>query len=149
MNMDDIFNGYGISVELLDEDSFLKIKETLSRIGVASVKFNENTLEPTQKILFPSVYLLHKRGFYRILHFKELFALDKKPTNISENDIARRNTIALLLQDWDLLKIIDDSSIKNNVVDLNQIKILTYKEKPDWEISHKYNVGKKKGNFNK
>lgn len=146
--MDDIFNGYGIAIELLDEDGFLKIKETLSRIGVASIKTDIDNPLTVHKVLFPSVYLLHKRGFYRILHFKELFALDKKPTNISENDIARRNTIALLLQDWGLLKINNTNSIKENTVDLNQIKILTYKEKPDWIISHKYSVGKKRVNFN-
>ena len=126
---DDIFRGYGVRIDLNDQDSFLKIRETLTRIGIASKK---------EKTIYPSCYILHKRGEYAILHFKELFALDGKNTDICENDIARRNTITLLLQDWELLKIADDKEIKNNVVDMGQIKILTHKEKDDWNISHKY-----------
>lgn len=132
---EDIFNGHGIEIILEDDDAFLKVRETLSRIGVASRK---------DKILYPSCYILHKRGFYRILHFKELFAIDGRTTDISENDYARRNTIALLLQDWDLIKISKPQLIKENVVDLGQIKILTHKEKSDWEIAHKYSIGNRK-----
>ena len=134
---DNLFRGFGVKISFDDEDSFLKIKETLTRIGIASRK---------EKTLYPSCYILHKRGEYAILHFKELFALDGKTSDISENDIARRNTIALLLQDWELLKIIDKKQIEENVVDMSQIKILTYKEKNDWNISHKYSVGAKKYN---
>nr|QMP82906.1 MAG: hypothetical protein [Caudoviricetes sp.] len=132
---DNLFKGFGVQVSFADEDSFLKIKETLTRIGIASRK---------EKTIYPSCYILHKRGEYAILHFKELFALDGKTTDISENDIARRNTIALLLQDWELLKIIDNKPIEETVVDMSQIKILTFKEKSDWNISHKYSVGAKK-----
>ena len=132
---DDVFKGYGVKIELKDEESFLKVRETLTRIGIASKK---------DKTLFPSCYILHKRGEYAILHFKELFALDGKSTDICENDIARRNTISLLLQDWELLEIKSDKVIKENVVDMSQIKILTHKEKGDWDISHKYTIGSKK-----
>lgn len=132
---DDIFNGYGVEVQLDNEEAFLKIIETLSRIGVASRK---------EKALYPSCYILHKRGLYRIVHFKELFALDGRPTDISANDLARRNTIALLLQDWDLLSVVDEDSILHDTVDLSQIKILTYKEKSEWTIAHKYSIGNKK-----
>jgi hypothetical protein len=134
---DDIFGGYGVEVKLDNEEAFLKIKETLTRIGVASRK---------EKTLFPSCYILHKRGLYRIVHFKELFAIDGRPSDISENDLARRNTITKLLQDWELLKIVDENVIKNNLVDLSQIKILTYKEKSEYEIKHKYSIGNKKNN---
>lgn len=136
----DVFNGYGIPVELDSEDSFLLIRETLTRIGIASKK---------EKTLFPSCYILHKRGFYSIIHFKELFALDGKSTDICENDLARRNTIAILLEDWGLLTIPNKSSITNNVVQMNQIKILTHKEKSEYEIKHKYSIGNKKTVFNK
>jgi hypothetical protein len=134
---DDIFKGHGVEILLDNEEAFLKIRETLSRIGVASRK---------ERTLYPSCYILHKRGFYRIVHFKELFALDGRPTDISENDLARRNSISLLLQDWELLKISNENAIKNNTVDLSQIKILTHKEKSDWEIHHKYSIGSKKNN---
>ncbi len=134
---DDIFKGFGIKIALEDEDSFLKVRETLTRIGIASRK---------EKTLFPSCYILHKRGQYAILHFKELFALDGKSTDICENDVARRNTIALLLQDWELVKILDDKEIENNTVDMSQIKILTHKEKSEWNIAHKYSIGAKKPN---
>jgi len=132
---DDIFKGYGIKIDLKDEESFLKVRETLTRMGISSKK---------EKTLFPSCYILHKRGEYAILHFKELFALDGKSTDICENDIARRNTITLLLQDWELLEIKSDKVIKENVVDMSQIKILTHKEKSEWNIAHKYSIGSKK-----
>lgn len=130
---DDKFLGHGIEVILSDQDSFLKIKETLTRMGVLSKK---------EKSLFPSCYILHKRGNYRIVHFKELFAIDGRQTDISQNDLARRNTITKLLQDWGLLKIQDNSKIQN-LVDLSQIKILNFKEKKDYKIVHKYSIGNK------
>lgn len=135
--MDDIFKGHGVEILLENEEAFLKIRETLSRIGVASRK---------ERTLYPSCYILHKRGFYRIVHFKELFALDGRPTDISENDLARRNSIALLLQDWELLKLTNEKIVKENTVDLSQIKILTHKEKSDWVIAHKYSIGSRKNN---
>lgn len=131
----DLFKGFGVPIELPDEDSFLKVKETLTRIGVASRK---------DKTLWQSCHILHKQGYYHILHFKELFMLDGRASDITENDLARRNTITLLLDEWELLKVKNKSNIENNIVDLSQIKILTHKEKPDWILSAKYQVGAKK-----
>ena len=121
---------------LLEEpDDFLKVRETLTRIGVASRK---------DKILYQSCHILHKQGRYFIVHFKELFALDGKPTNFSENDQARRNTIANLLAEWGLIKLINPENISELVVPLNQLKILAFKEKDLWELTAKYNIGSKK-----
>tara|TARA_Y100000780_G_scaffold18428_1_gene15733 strand:+ start:504 stop:914 length:411 start_codon:yes stop_codon:yes gene_type:complete len=121
---------------LLNEpDDFLKVRETLTRIGVASRK---------DKILYQSCHILHKQGRYFIVHFKELFALDGKPTNFSENDQARRNTIANLLAEWGLIKLINPEEISELVVPLNQLKILAFKEKDLWELTAKYNIGSKK-----
>jgi hypothetical protein len=111
----------------------LKVKETLTRIGVASRKENK---------LFQSCHILHKQGKYYIVHFKELFALDGKPTNFSENDIARRNTISNLLQEWELVKLVDSNNT-DDVAPMNQIKIISYSEKDEWELIPKYNIGKK------
>ena len=120
----------------IDEpDDFLKIRETLTRIGVASRK---------DKTLFQSCHILHKQGRYYIVHFKELFALDGKPTNFSENDQARRNTIANLLAEWSLIKLVDSNRTSEQTVPLNQLKILAYKEKDEWELTAKYNIGSKK-----
>jgi hypothetical protein len=120
---------------LLDEpDNFLKIRETLTRIGIASRK--------DQK-LYQSCHILHKQGRYFIVHFKELFALDGKESNITSNDIERRNTIAKLLADWGLLKILHASKADQQA-SLSQIKVVSYKEKDDWELVPKYNIGKKK-----
>jgi len=120
----------------IDEpDDFLKIRETLTRIGVASRK---------DKTLFQSCHILHKQGQYYIVHFKELFALDGKPTNFSENDQARRNTIANLLAEWGLIKLVDSNQTSELTVPLNQLKILAYKEKDEWELTAKYNIGSKK-----
>ena len=120
----------------IDEpDDFLKIRETLTRIGVASRK---------DKTLFQSCHILHKQGRYYIVHFKELFALDGKPTNFSENDQARRNTIANLLAEWGLIKLVDSNRTSEQTVPLNQLKILAYKEKDEWELTAKYNIGSKK-----
>ena len=120
-----------LEVKLKEADDFLKVRETLSRIGVASRK---------ERKLYQSCHILHKQGRYFIVHFKELFALDGKPTNISLNDLERRNTIAGLLEDWDLVKIIGNSEHK---APLSQIKVLSYREKDEWILETKYNIGKK------
>jgi hypothetical protein len=120
---------------LLDEpDNFLKIRETLTRIGIASRK---------DKKLYQSCHILHKQGRYFIVHFKELFALDGKESNITSNDIERRNTIAKLLADWGLLKILHPTKAEPQA-SLSQIKVVSYKEKDEWELVPKYNIGKKK-----
>ena len=121
-----------LEVELKEPDDFLKIRETLSRIGVASRK---------EKILYQSCHILHKQGKYFIVHFKELFALDGKNTNLSENDIARRNTIAKLLGDWGLVNI---KGTLEPIAPLSQIKIIAFKEKNEWTLETKYNIGKKR-----
>tara|TARA_B100001250_G_scaffold402355_1_gene415392 strand:- start:17402 stop:17806 length:405 start_codon:yes stop_codon:yes gene_type:complete len=121
-----------LEVGLKEPDDFLKVRETLSRIGVASRK---------ERKLYQSCHILHKQGKYFIVHFKELFALDGKKTNLSENDIARRNTIAKLLSDWGLIIVKEEPSL---VAPLSQIKILTFQEKDEWELETKYNIGKKK-----
>tara|TARA_Y100000817_G_scaffold264225_1_gene219526 strand:+ start:211 stop:615 length:405 start_codon:yes stop_codon:yes gene_type:complete len=121
-----------LEVILKEPDDFLKIRETLSRIGVASRK---------EKILYQSCHILHKQGKYYITHFKELFALDGKDTNLSENDIARRNTIAKLLGDWGLVEIKGNTE---PAAPLSQIKIIAFKEKDSWELCTKYNIGKKR-----
>ena len=122
-----------LEVTLNQPDDFLKIRETLSRIGVASRK---------DKTLFQSCHILHKQGKYYIVHFKELFALDGKKATLIENDVQRRNTIAILLQDWNLLTIVkpDDAT---NKAPLSQIKIIAFKEKKEWNLQAKYNIGKK------
>ena len=121
-----------LEVILKEPDDFLKIRETLSRIGVASRK---------ERKLYQSCHILHKQGRYYIVHFKELFALDGKETNLSENDIARRNTIANLLRDWGLVVVIGKSE---PVAPLSQIKIISFKEKDEWILETKYNIGKKR-----
>ena len=122
-----------LEVRLNEPDDFLKVRETLSRIGVASRK---------DKTLFQSCHILHKQGKYYIVHFKELFTLDGKDTNLSENDIARRNTIANLLSDWGLIDVIGTSVIE--AAPLSQIKVISFKEKGEWKLETKYNIGKKK-----
>ena len=121
-----------LEVVLKEPDDFLKIRKTLSRIGVASRK---------ERKLYQSCHILHKQGRYYIVHFKELFALDGKETNLSENDIARRNTIANLLGDWGLVEVKDDST---PTAPLSQIKIISFKEKDEWILETKYNIGKKR-----
>tara|TARA_Y100000296_G_C4961338_1_gene151140 strand:+ start:154 stop:531 length:378 start_codon:yes stop_codon:yes gene_type:complete len=121
-----------LEVVLKEADDFLKVRETLSRIGVASRK---------ERKLYQSCHILHKQGRYFIVHFKELFALDGKPTNISLNDLERRNTIAGLLDDWGLVEIIGDSKLR---APLSQIKVLSFKEKDEWILETKYNIGSKK-----
>ena len=124
-----------IECTLKEPDDFLKIRETLTRIGVASRK---------DKTLFQSCHILHKQGRYFIVHFKELFALDGKPTNFSENDQARRNTIANLLSEWGLILLVNSERTSELTVPLNQLKILAYKEKEDWTLTAKYNIGSKR-----
>ena len=121
-----------LEVTLNEADDFLKVRETLSRIGVASRK---------ERKLYQSCHILHKQGRYFIVHFKELFALDGKPTNISINDLERRNTIAGLLSDWELVEIIGNNEPK---APLSQIKVLSFKEKDEWILETKYNIGKKR-----
>lgn len=133
--MTDIFNGVGVEIRLGEEDDFLKVRETLTRIGVASRK---------DKTLYQSCHILHKQGRYAIVHFKELFALDGKPTNFSDEDKGRRNTIAKLLEDWELIKIVDPETAKDPLTPISQIKILPYKEKNEWNLVAKYNIGRTK-----
>ncbi len=123
-----------VEVTLKEDDDFLKVRETLTRIGVSSKKENK---------LWQSCHILHKRGKYYIVHFKELFALDQLPTNLDEEDIARRNTIANLLDEWGLLELVDPEKSEEPVASIKQIKILPYKEKKDWELCPKYHIGKR------
>ena len=130
MNLDSL-----VEVKLDQPDSFLKVRETLTRIGVAAKKEN---------ILYQSCHILHKQGKYYIVHFKELFALDGKPSNFSENDVARRNTIANLMAEWGLVQIVDPEKTKLNIAPLSQIKIIAHKDKTNWQLITKYNIGRKK-----
>ena len=123
-----------VEVSLRQPDDFLKVRETLTRIGVASRK---------EKKLFQSCHILHKKGKYYIVHFKELFALDGKHANITTNDVERRNRITKLLSDWGLIDIVNDNKL-GELAPLNQIKVISYKEKGDWNLESKYNIGKKK-----
>ena len=122
-----------LEVQLKEPDDFLKVRETLTRIGVASRK---------DKKLFQSCHILHKQGRYFIVHFKELFALDGKEANLTDNDIERRNTIAQLLADWGLIAIIN-ATVAEKKAPLSQIKVLSFKEKGEWDLQAKYNIGKK------
>ena len=123
-----------VEVSLRQPDDFLKVRETLTRIGVASRK---------EKKLFQSCHILHKKGKYYIVHFKELFALDGKHANITSNDVERRNRITKLLSDWGLIDIVQESK-HGELAPLNQIKVISYKEKGEWNLESKYNIGKKK-----
>ena len=125
-----------VEILLFEPDDFLKVRETLTRIGVASRK---------EQKLYQSCHILHKQGKYYIVHFKELFALDGKKTNLSSNDVQRRNRIVQLLVDWGLIKINPISEVKiKDLAPLNQIKVLSFKEKGDWTLESKYNIGRKK-----
>lgn len=124
-----------LEIKLHEEDDFLKVRETLTRIGVASRK---------DKTLYQSCHILHKQGKFYIVHFKEMFSLDGKPTNFSDEDKGRRNTIAKLLEDWGLITIVDPARAQDPKAMLNQIKILPHKEKDDWTLVQKYNIGRKK-----
>jgi len=124
-----------VEIKLRSAEDFLKIRETLTRIGVASRR---------DKVLFQSCHILHKQGRYYIVHFKELFALDGKPTNFSDEDRARRNTITNLLAEWELVDIVNTERTNDIVAPLNQIKIIAHKEKNEWKLEAKYNIGKKR-----
>ena len=130
---------YGIEdmleISFKENDDFLKIRETLTRIGVASRK---------DRTLYQSCHILHKRGKYYLVHFKELFALDGKESSITENDLARRNAIARLLEEWDLLSILDEEKSSTPLAPMSQIKVLPHKEKPEWNLIAKYNIGNAK-----
>lgn len=123
-----------IEIELKEQEDFLKIKETLTRIGVASRK---------EKTLYQSCHILHKQGKYYIVHFKELFLLDGKNSSLTDNDIARRNTIIKLLEEWDLLKIRNHKKVDELIAPLNQIKVVPFKEKNEWNLVAKYTIGKR------
>jgi len=127
-----------VEVLLSEPDDFLKVRETLTRIGVASRK---------EKKLYQSCHILHKQGKYYIVHFKELFALDGKKANLSVNDVQRRNRIVQLLSDWGLVSILDSDSV-TDIAPLNQIKVISYKDKSDWMLETKYNIGKKNSTTN-
>ncbi len=123
-----------VEVSLSEPDDFLKVRETLTRIGVASRK---------ERKLYQSCHILHKQGRYYIVHFKELFALDGKKTNLTNNDVQRRNRIAQLLSDWGLVTVVEKTTIED-IAPLNQIKVLSFKDKDDWTLESKYNIGRKK-----
>jgi hypothetical protein len=133
--VDDVFNGIGVRINLKTRDDFLKVRETLTRMGVASRH---------EKTLYQSCHILHKKGQYAIVHFKELFKLDGKPTNITDEDIARRNTIANILSEWGLVELVDAKKSQSPVSAPNQIKIIAHKEKNEWTLVAKYNIGGKK-----
>ena len=124
-----------IEVVLNEPDDFLKVRETLSRMGVSSKK---------EKILYQSCHILHKQGRYYIVHFKEMFLLDGKSSDFTEDDVARRNTIANLLHEWELVDLVDEKRSESLVVPVSQIKILPYKEKDSWQLITKYNIGQHK-----
>ena len=132
MENEDIFKGLGVEIKLNSEEDFLKIKETLTRIGISSRK---------EKKLYQSCHILHKRGRYAIMHFKELFEMDGLDSNTSENDIARRNTIVDLLEEWELLEVIEEGFDEEPMANIGQIKILSYRDKGDWELIPKYHIG--------
>jgi hypothetical protein len=134
MQNEDIFKGVGIEISLPSPDSFLKVKETLTRIGISSRK---------EKKLYQTCHILHKQGRYSILHFKELFILDGKKNTFTDEDEARRNTIVNLLEEWDLISIVAPQESEKLAAPINQIKILSHKEKSNWILEAKYNIGKK------
>ena len=132
MEQEDIFNGLGVEVKLHSDEDFLKVKETLTRMGISSKK---------EKKLYQSCHILHKRGRYAIMHFKELFILDGLESNISDDDIGRRNTITNLLEEWGLLVVIDEFEEDEPMLGVNKIKIISHKEKSEWEMIPKYHIG--------
>ena len=132
MEDDDVFDGLGVEIELKNSEDFLKIRETLTRIGVSSRK---------EKKLYQSCHILHKRGKYAILHFKEFFILDGLESNISESDIARRNKISKLLEEWGLVSILDDDL--EPMASMAQIKIIPHRDKEEWELVPKYHIGRR------
>lgn len=134
MNENDIFRGLGVEITLGSSDDFLKIKETLTRIGIASNK---------ERKLYQSCHILHKRGRYAIFHFKELFSLDGRKSTMDDSDVSRRNSIVTLLQEWGLCTIVEGSNL-DIFCPYNKIKVLSYGEKDKWELISKYSIGKKK-----
>jgi hypothetical protein len=126
-----------IEIRIGEEEDFLKIKETLTRIGVASKK---------DKTLYQSCHIFHKQGKYYIVHFKEMFAIDGKPSNLSEEDIGRRNKIVELLHEWGLIRVVKPEEIEEPKASMSQIKIINHKEKSEWKLEAKYNIGRKKTN---
>jgi hypothetical protein len=134
MQEENLFKGVGVEISLPTPDSFLKVKETLTRIGISSRK---------EKKLYQSCHILHKQGRYAILHFKELFILDGKEDTFSDEDKARRNTIVNLLEEWSLIKVVDTEKSQDPIAPLNQIKIISHKDKDNWNLEAKYNIGKK------
>ena len=132
MEQEDIFNGLGVEVQLHSDEDFLKVKETLTRMGISSRK---------DKKLYQSCHILHKRGRYAIMHFKELFILDGLESDISDDDIGRRNTIAKLLEEWGLIEVIDEFEEDEPMLGVNKIKIISHKEKSEWEMIPKYHIG--------
>ena len=130
---DDIFDGLGVEIRLKSQEDFLKIKETLTRIGVSSKK---------EKKLFQSCHILHKRGRYAIMHFKEMFILDDLDSDISDDDIARRNTIVKLLVEWGLVEVIDPEEYMEPQLSLARLKIIPFAEKKDWQLIPKYHIGR-------
>jgi hypothetical protein len=134
MQEENLFKGVGVEISLPSPDRFLKVKETLTRIGISSRK---------EKKLYQSCHILHKQGRYSILHFKELFILDGKSDTFSDEDKARRNTIVNLLEEWSLIKVVDTNKSQDPIAPLNQIKIISHKEKDNWILEAKYNIGKK------
>lgn len=129
-------NGLGVEIKFNDKNDFLKIKETLTRVGIASKK---------DKKLYQSVHILHKKNQYFLMHFKELFALDGKETSFTNEDKARRNTITSLLEEWKLLTVLNPDQIKEPRATLSNIKIISFKEKAEWTLESKYTIGKIKG----
>jgi hypothetical protein len=135
MQNDSFDVGSLLEVTLKNEDDFLKVKETLTRIGVSSKK---------DKKLYQSCHILHKRGKYYIVHFKELFSLDGLPSDINESDLGRRNMVAKLLEEWGLVAVVDKDKMNSILTPINQIKIIPHKEKGEWELCPKYHIGKKR-----
>jgi len=132
MEQEDIFRGLGVEVTLKSDDDFLKVRETLTRMGISSRK---------DKKLYQSCHILHKRGRYAIMHFKELFEMDGLESNISDEDIGRRNAISNLLEEWELLDIIEEIEEDEPIIDIRKIKIISHKDKDDWELIPKYHIG--------
>lgn len=132
--MDDLLNTL-VEVRIKKDENFLKIKETLTRVGVASRK---------NKTLYQSCHIFHKQGKYYIVHFKEMFLVDGKESNYTDEDIGRRNKIITLLEDWDLIEVVDPNKIQEPLASISQIKIISHKEKNDWNLESKYNMGRKK-----
>jgi hypothetical protein len=134
MENDDIFDGLGVEITLKTKEDFLKVKETLTRIGISS---------RTDKKLWQSCHILHKRGKYAIMHFKEMFVLDGLSSDISDEDLGRRNVIVKLLVEWGLINAVDEEEYKEPMIPLSKLKIISHKEKGDWQLIPKYHIGRK------